>query len=92
MRKTASGNLKIAVICRLRLSHYPGKGSGWVPEEGQFGIAPHVDTSFVTVLAQKGPGLCYYAGKGRTLISVYILVRLVDIFEGLFGCGEEVRY
>ena len=43
---------------RLRLTHYP-------PDEdtasGAFGIAPHVDTTFFTLLLQDGPGLVIYS-------------------------------
>lgn len=46
----------------LRCSHYP-------PHEtapGQFGIAPHTDSSFMTMLAQSGlPGLAILAQSGR---------------------------
>ncbi len=40
---------------RLRLTHYPPTGR---PEDGAgFGIAPHVDTTFFTLLLTDGPGL-----------------------------------
>lgn len=42
---------------RLRMSRYP-KVAG--AELDQYGIAPHVDTSFFTLLAQSGPGLAIY--------------------------------
>jgi len=39
----------------LRMSHYPPAESG---DAGQFGVAPHTDSSFLTMLAQIGhPGL-----------------------------------
>ena len=41
--------------CTLRLIRYPAQPA---PEPGQFGFAPHIDTNFVTFLAQSAlPGL-----------------------------------
>lgn len=46
----------------LRCSHYPPHEPG----PGQFGIAPHTDSSFMTLLAQSGlPGLAVLAQSGR---------------------------
>ncbi len=50
---------------RLRMTHYPP-----VPEQlehdADFGIAPHVDTTFFTLLLQNGPGLTIYSHtRGR---------------------------
>lgn len=42
---------------RLRLSRYPKVAEADID---QYGIAPHVDTSFFTLLAQSGPGLAIY--------------------------------
>jgi len=39
---------------RLRLAHYP-------PVTSEFGINPHVDTSFFTILAATGPGLVIHS-------------------------------
>ncbi len=52
---------------RLRLTRYPS-----VPEVdrdgGDFAIAPHVDTTFFTLLAQSGPGLVIFGERrGRWL-------------------------
>ncbi len=41
---------------RLRLTHYPPSDDGRGDGEG-FGIAPHVDTTFFTLLLTDGPGL-----------------------------------
>jgi isopenicillin N synthase-like dioxygenase len=39
----------------LRMSHYPPAETG---EDGQYGVSPHTDSSFLTMLAQTGqPGL-----------------------------------
>ncbi|MEM7406216.1 MAG: 2-oxoglutarate and iron-dependent oxygenase domain-containing protein [Pseudomonadota bacterium] len=42
---------------RLRMTHYP-------PVDGhEFGINPHVDTTFMTILAQDSPGLAIYSER-----------------------------
>jgi isopenicillin N synthase-like dioxygenase len=43
---------------RLRMTRYTDTGKADVD---QFGIAPHVDTTFFTLLAQSGPGLAVYS-------------------------------
>jgi len=49
----------------LRLSHYPRQE---VVEENEFGLAPHTDTSFMTMLAQNDvPGLAIRLPNGRWL-------------------------
>ena len=48
-------------LFRLRLTHYPPV-EGY--EEQQYGIAPHVDTSFFTVLASDRSGLVVRAARG----------------------------
>lgn len=46
----------------LRVSHYPPHEAG----PGQFGIAPHTDSSFLTLLAQSGlPGLAILSQSGQ---------------------------
>ena len=45
-------------LWRLRLNRYPAKLEGY--EEKEFGISPHVDTSFFTILQQGVPGLCVH--------------------------------
>jgi isopenicillin N synthase-like dioxygenase len=44
---------------RLRLTRYPGVRT--TRPAGAFGIAPHVDTTFFTLLRQDGPGLTIYS-------------------------------
>lgn len=45
---------------RLRMTHYPPDDA--VRESNdEFGIAPHVDTTFFTLLLQDGPGLTIYS-------------------------------
>ncbi len=53
---------------RLRLSHYPP-----APEEKGFGIAPHVDTSFFTLLLQGGPGLTIFSEKRQQWINAPVI-------------------
>lgn len=49
----------------LRMSHYPRQD---VPEDNEFGLAPHTDTSFMTMLAQNDvPGLSIRLPNGRWL-------------------------
>ena len=50
---------------RLRITRYPPVRDA---EVDQFGIAPHVDTTFFTLLAQQGPGLVIFGEqRGRWL-------------------------
>ena len=72
---------------RLRMTHYPpvGSSSNDAPG-GAFGIAPHVDTTFFTLLLQDSPGLTiYHTPKDR-----WINVPVVD---GAFvvNSGELLR-
>ncbi len=49
----------------LRMSHYPPAESG---EDGQYGVAPHTDSSFLTMLAQSElPGLSIRMPSGEWL-------------------------
>ena len=45
---------------RLRMTHYP-PDDGLRTDDGEFGIAPHVDTTFFTLLLQDSPGLTIYS-------------------------------
>lgn len=52
---------------RLRLTHYPPDQPR---EDDQFGIAPHVDTTFFTLLLQNAPGLTIFSAERQAWISV----------------------
>ena len=52
-------------LYRLRMTHYPS-----APATDEFGIAPHVDTSFCTILAQDQPGLTIYSERKKCWIRV----------------------
>ena len=53
-------------LFRLRMTHYPP-----VTEDGDgsFGIAPHVDTSFMTILAQDQPGLTVFSERRKVWVK-----------------------
>lgn len=69
---------------RLRLSHYPPAE----PRTGDdaYGIAPHVDTTFFTLLLQDGPGLTIYSHERDRWVSV-------PVVDGAFvvNSGELLR-
>jgi isopenicillin N synthase-like dioxygenase len=52
---------------RLRLTHFPDYSRD---SSAQYGIAPHVDTTFFTLLVQDSPGLCIFSEKRQCWISV----------------------
>lgn len=59
---------------RLRLTHYPA--SDVVHTNAApfgYGIAPHVDTTFFTLLAQDRPGLCVFSEARQVWIEVPLL-------------------
>ena len=45
-------------LYRMRLTHYPSVRE---KDADEYGIAPHVDTTFFTMLAQNSPGLVIYS-------------------------------
>ena len=53
-------------LYRLRLSRYPAIAKR---DSDEFGIAPHVDTTFFTLLAQDSPGLVIYSEKRKCWIK-----------------------
>jgi isopenicillin N synthase-like dioxygenase len=52
---------------RLRMTHYPARPES---ETGKFGISPHVDTTFFTLLAQDSPGLVVFSELRQCWIAV----------------------
>jgi isopenicillin N synthase-like dioxygenase len=70
-------------LYRLRLTHYPPQASIAVDE---FGIAPHVDTTFCTILAQDQPGLVIYSERRKQWIKAPLLE---DAF--IVNSGELLR-
>ena len=67
----------------LRLSHYPPSEAG---EADQYGLAPHTDSSFLTMLAQADlPGLAIRTPKGNWID--------VPVIEGAFvvNSGDMMR-
>ena len=56
-------------LLRLRLTHYPPSHLDAVADS-EFGIAPHVDTTFFTLLAQDQPGLAVYSEDRECWIAV----------------------
>lgn len=58
-------------LYRLRMTHYPSSND--LPDRGRFGIAPHVDTTFFTLLLQDQPGLIVYSELRECWISVPVI-------------------
>ncbi len=62
---------------RLRMSHYPPatqvSDTSVAGGDGAYGIAPHVDTTFLTLLLQDGPGLTIYSHQRDCWISAPVL-------------------
>ena len=57
-------------LYRLRMTHYPA-----VPSKDQeaYGIAPHVDTSFCTILAQDNPGLTVFSERRKVWVNAPVV-------------------
>jgi isopenicillin N synthase-like dioxygenase len=70
-------------LYRLRMTHYPPQPN--VPED-EFGIAPHVDTTFCTILAQDRAGLTIFSERRRQWIRAPLLE---DAF--IVNTGELLR-
>lgn len=55
-------------LYRLRMTHYPAAE----PSKG-FGISPHVDTSFCTILAQDNPGLTVFSERRQVWVNAPVV-------------------
>jgi isopenicillin N synthase-like dioxygenase len=73
----------VSPLYRLRMTHYPPQQD--VPAD-EFGIAPHVDTTFCTILAQDRPGLSIFSERRQQWIKAPLLE---DAF--IVNSGELLR-
>ena len=64
---------------RLRMTHYPALAS---MSQDEFGIAPHVDTTFCTILAQDRPGLIIYSERRKKWIVAPIMDNVFIVNSG----------
>lgn len=71
-------------LYRLRMTHYPA-----VPrdEQSAYGIAPHVDTSFCTILAQDQPGLTVFSERRKVWVNAPVVT---DSF--IVNTGELLKH
>ena len=60
----------VSPLYRLRMTHYPPLKD---KDADEFGIAPHVDTSFITILAQDKPGLSVFNERIQQWINVPLI-------------------
>lgn len=64
---------------RLRMTHYPAVEG---KPEDEFGIAPHVDTTFCTILAQDQPGLTIFSERRNKWIKAPMLENAFIVNSG----------
>ena len=57
-------------LYRLRMTHYPAVKSD---PDNAFGIAPHVDTSFCTILAQDRAGLSVFSERRKVWVNAPVV-------------------
>jgi len=57
-------------LFRLRMTHYPPVEQS---ADNAFGIAPHVDTSFFTILAQDQPGLTVFSERRKVWVKAPVV-------------------
>ena len=57
-------------LFRLRMTHYPAVEAD---VDNAFGIAPHVDTSFFTILAQDQPGLTVFSERRKVWVKAPVV-------------------
>jgi len=66
---------------RLRMTHYPPDDSVRTSDE-EFGIAPHVDTTFFTLLLQDSPGLNIYSTPRDRWVKVPLVENAFVVNSG----------
>lgn len=61
-------------LYRLRMTHYPATEptTEYDPKNG-YGISPHVDTSFCTILAQDNPGLTVFSERRKVWVNAPVV-------------------
>lgn len=64
---------------RLRMTHYPPLSRD---SSDRYGISPHVDTTFFTILAQDSPGLCVFSEKRHCWITVPMIREALIVNTG----------
>jgi len=65
-------------LYRMRLTHYPSVEKA----SNEFGIAPHVDTTFFTILAQNSPGLVIYSEPRQCWIHAPVIENAFIVNSG----------
>ena len=66
-------------LYRLRMTHYPPVTE---THDDEFGIAPHVDTTFCTILAQDQPGLTIFSERRQQWINAPMLENAFIVNSG----------
>ena len=66
-------------LFRLRMTHYPAVTEA--PDD-EFGIAPHVDTTFCTILAQDQPGLVIFSERRQQWIRAPLVENAFIVNSG----------
>jgi len=66
-------------LFRLRMTHYPPVAGS---SDDEFGIAPHVDTTFCTILAQDQPGLTIFSQRRQQWIKAPLLEHAFIVNSG----------
>jgi isopenicillin N synthase-like dioxygenase len=69
----------VGLTWRLRMTHYPAVENKL---EDEFGIAPHVDTTFCTILAQDQPGLTIFSEKRKKWIRAPLIENAYIVNSG----------
>ena len=66
---------------RLRMTHYPPQKE-LEADHDQFGISPHVDTTFFTLLLQDSPGLTIYSHQRERWINAPVVENAFVVNSG----------